>query len=75
MKTKPNAPGRRSRNGTTEAWNLAPLCQDCHRLVTDEDPGARVNLGLRLTDEEYAGLTEHAGEGTIERLFGAAVSR
>lgn len=58
-----------------EAWNLVPLCGNgnfdgCHGLVERNDPAALLLLAERLTDEEYAGLIEHGGEGILERLFG-----
>lgn len=64
----------RARGGPDEAWNLAPLCDKHHELVTREDRETLLELAGRLTDEEYAGLTTHEGEGVIERLFDTATA-
>lgn len=65
----------KARGGPNEAWNLAPLCSDCHAAVTNEDAPTLALLAAALTDEEYAGLIEHSGEQIIHRLFGVYTVR
>jgi 5-methylcytosine-specific restriction endonuclease McrA len=60
----------RARGGPDEAWNLAPLCRDCHRDATDENPATLRRLAAALDDESYAGLIERGSEGIVARLFG-----
>lgn len=60
----------KARGGPNEAWNLCALCQDCHGAVTGEDADTLRRLAAALSDEEYAGLIAHSGEGIIHRLFG-----
>lgn len=59
----------KARGGPNEAWNLCALCPRHHGLITAEDPATKAALLAELTDEEYAGLTSFAGEGTVERLY------
>lgn len=65
----------RARGGADEAWNLVPLDRGCHDLVTNEDSATLRALAAALTDDEYAGLIEAAGEGAMERLFQARYER
>jgi len=60
----------KARGGPNEAWNLAPLCKHHHLLVTGGSPLVLRHLAENLTDDEYAGLIEHGGEGVMARLFG-----
>lgn len=60
----------RARRGPNEAWNLVPLCRDCHALVTNEDAPTLRALAASLSDAEYAGLIGWGGENVLERLFG-----
>lgn len=64
----------KARGGPDETWNLIPLCRRHHDLIHQEDAAAKFALGSTLTDEEYAGLIQFAGEQVIWRLFGPGVS-
>ena len=60
----------RARGGPDQAWNLVPLCNRHHSLVTAEHPETLAALAASLTDAEYAGLVTLEGEGVLARLFG-----
>jgi hypothetical protein len=56
--------------GDDVAENIAPLCLDCHPLVTRRDRAACRALAASLTDSEYAYVIARCGEGALERLYG-----
>ena len=56
--------------GDDVADNLAPLCFECHILVTLRDDGPCKALLASLTDSEYAYLIEKGGEDAAERFYG-----
>jgi 5-methylcytosine-specific restriction endonuclease McrA len=62
-------------HGDDVADNIAPLCPDCHRLVTARDPDACRSFVASLTDAEYAYLIDKAGEGAAERIYGIEYER
>lgn len=65
----------RSQGGSDTESCLVPLCRDCHLLVESRDPGAGMKLALSLSDDEYAFMVEHGGEGVLERRLGVVYSR
>jgi 5-methylcytosine-specific restriction endonuclease McrA len=62
-------------HGDDVADNIAPLCPDCHALVTTRDPDACRAFAASLTDAEYAYLIDKAGEGAAERIYGIEYER
>ena len=65
----------RAQGGPDAAWNLIPLTRAAHSLFDMRDPDTCRAVCESLTDEEYAGLIEFAGEGVFERRFGIAYER
>jgi hypothetical protein len=48
---------------------IAPLCRDCHALVSAGDKAACAALRRSLTDAEYAYCVETLGEARFESRF------
>jgi hypothetical protein len=65
----------RSIGGDDVEDNIAPLCFDCHPLVTARDPEACRVFVASLTDAEYAYAVEKAGEAVFERVYGIEYGR
>jgi len=59
----------RSQGGPDVEFNIAPLCRRDHAAFDARDPGTVLMVLAGLTDDEYAGLVEHAGEAVFERHF------
>lgn len=62
----------RARLGKWVRENICGLCQDCHRLITDNDPDAKRRLAevLQQDGDEYPYLVDELGEHALEILFG-----
>lgn len=74
----PNDPAHivsRGQGGPDLAWNILPLCRTDHSLFDMRDPAVCRAVCESLTDEEYAGLVEHAGENVFEARFGIKFER
>ncbi len=69
----------RGQGAPDSEWNVVPLCgpfyNGCHDLFDGRDPDVCRKVAESLTDQEYAGLIEWAGEGVIERRFGVRYLR
>lgn len=65
----------RAQGGPDTEWNIVPLSVEAHILFDARDPDTCRKVALSLTDQEYAGLVEHAGEQVFERRFGIVYSR
>jgi HNH endonuclease len=62
-------------HGDDVADNVAPLCFDCHTLVTAREPEACRALCASLTDAEYAHFIGRLGEDGFERVYGVTYAR
>ena len=65
----------RAQGGPDVEWNIVPLCRDAHTRFDARDPLTCLTVCQTLTDDEYAGLVEFAGEGVFERRFGIRYER
>lgn len=65
----------RSQGGPDVAWNIVPLSREAHARFDQRDPETCRAVLESLTDEEYAGLVEFAGEQVFERRFGIRFER
>lgn len=65
----------RAQGGPDRSWNIAPLCRLHHALFDQRDATVCRTVCESLTDEEYAGLVEHAGENVFEARFGIKYER
>jgi len=59
----------RSQGGPDEAWNIVPLSRGVHTLFDGRHTQTVLRVLASLTDDEYAGLVQHGGEGVFERHF------
>jgi 5-methylcytosine-specific restriction endonuclease McrA len=65
----------RGQSGDDVSVNLAPLCSDCHRAITNRDQDARAVLGTNLTPENLGYLRYKLGQradGWLARNYGVA---
>jgi 5-methylcytosine-specific restriction endonuclease McrA len=62
-------------HGDDLAENIAPLCHDCHDLVTSRDPQACKTFCASLDDYEYAYSIQKLGEQVFERVYGIEYGR
>lgn len=65
----------RDLGGDDVADNIIPLCDLCHRGITDRQPGHVTGLLNTLTDAEYAYAVGKVGEDVWERVYGIRYSR
>ena len=65
----------RDLGGDDVADNIIPLCDLCHRGITDRLPGHVTALLHTLSDAEYAYAVGKAGEDVWERVYGIRYSR
>jgi 5-methylcytosine-specific restriction endonuclease McrA len=65
----------RQDGGDDVAENVAPLCPDCHGLVTRRDDLACYHLLRTLRDSEYAYMVDRGGELYAERAYGIEYTR
>lgn len=65
----------RAQGGPDTEWNIVPLAHDAHLLFDQRDPETCRIVCETLTDQEYAGLVEYAGEQVFERRFGIRFER
>lgn len=56
----------RAIGGSDVEANIVPLCQVCHRLITERDARFCALLRANLTDAEYAYAVETLGEARFE---------
>ena len=65
----------RAHGGADTESNIAPLCQECHGLVTRRIPGTVNAFVAALNDKEYAYAVQHGGEDFFERAYGLVYAR
>lgn len=65
----------RAQGGPDVEWNIVPLSREAHTLFDQRDAATCRIVCESLTDEEYAGLVEHAGENVFEARFGIKYER
>lgn len=65
----------RAQGGHDSEWNIVPLCRLHHSLFDMRDAAVCRTICESLTDQEYAGLVEFAGEHVFERRFGIRFER
>jgi 5-methylcytosine-specific restriction endonuclease McrA len=61
--------------GSDVPENIAPLCPECHGLITRRDQPTIKAFLASLTDEEYAAAVETGGEDFWERAYGLRYDR
>ena len=62
-------------HGDDLSENIAPLCFECHLLVTMRESKSCRKLCRSLTDSEYAYAIGKLGEGAFERVYGITYGR
>lgn len=65
----------RVHGGDDVADNIAPVCPDCHALVTMRNRETSATLLASLTDAEYAYVIGKGGEDYFERAYGLRYTR
>lgn len=65
----------RAQGGSDVESNIAPLCHDCHGLITRRNQAPIKAFLSTLTDDEYAYVVEHGGEDFFERAYGLRYDR
>ena len=59
----------RGQGGPDSEWNVIPLCRIHHAAFDAHNYETCRAVCASLTDQEYAGLVEFAGEGVFESRF------